>query len=396
MVLLPVAYVAFVVGLGWGTYWYGVHARVLFASFTGGIHVFCIKLIAYFGPLLAGGVAVLFMFKPILARPGRRAEPVELNPAQHPRLYQFIAHLCDLLQVPAPRSICLDCELNASAGFRRGFWSMAGNDMRLTLGLPLAGGLNTRQLAAVVAHELGHCTQGFAMRLGYVINRIDHWFLRVVYERDAWDEALEDWANSVNDWRLSLIVVCVHLAVALSRLLLRGLLHLGQAASCYLSRQMEYHADSCAVDVAGTAGLETLLLRLRELNILQSLAFANLGTIWKKQHRLPDSLPDYQAQLELHLPASFHEQAQQTLLNETAGWFATHPTPAQRIQKARQLAAEGCFNLEKPARWLFNDFSQTARLVTGLHYRLNLQLPVTDATLRPATDFFSKDPVSAE
>ena len=388
MVLLPVVYLVFVACLAYATFWYGIHAKVMLYSLTGGIYFFILKLIAYVGPLVGGTIAVFFMFKPILARPRRRAESMELNPAQHPRLYQFIAHLCDMLQVPVPRRICLDAELNASAGFRRGFWSFLGNDLVLTLGLPLAGGLNTRQLAAVVSHELGHCTQAFAMRLGYLIDRVDRWFMRVVYQRDTWDEAFEEWASSVNDWRLSLIVACAGVAIWLSRTVLTVLLHLGHAASCFLSRQMEYHADSCAVAVAGSAGLESLLLRLREQAVLHELAFKNLDQLWKRQHKLPDNLPDFLAQLEARLPPTFHEQARLRLLNETAGWLATHPTPAQRIQKARRQAIEGLFTLEKPARLLFGDFAQAARAVTSRYYRQDLQLAVTDPMLKPVSEFF--------
>ena len=388
MVLLPAIYLSFVVLLGYATYWYGVHAKVLLSSFTGGIHVFIIKVVLYLGPLIGGTISVFFMFKPILARPRRPPEPTEMNPARQARLYQFIAHLCDLLQVPMPQRIYLGGELNASAGFRRGLWSLLGKDLALTLGLPLVAGLNTRQLAAVVAHELGHCTQSMAMRLGFLINLIDRWFMRVIYERDTWDEAFEDWAHSVNDWRLSIIVACVGLAIWTSRRILAVLLWLGHAASCFLSRQMEYHADACAAAVAGSAGLESLLLRLREQEVVQSLASGSLHESWQRRHRLPDSLPEYLRHLESRLPPDFHEQARLTLLNETCGWFATHPTPAQRIQKARQQAVEGVFQMEKPASLLFKDFGATARAVTAEYYREELRLPVTDPMLRPVGEFF--------
>ena len=389
MVLLPVAYLAFAAATAYGTYWYGVHGLALFSSLSGGLYILILKAILYFGPLLGGTVAVFFMFKPILARRRKRAAPIELNPAQHPRLYQFIAHLSDLLRVPIPRRIYLSCELNASAGFRRGWLSFLGYDLVLYLGLPLVAGLNTRQLAAVIAHELGHCTQSFAMRLGYVIDRVDDWFMRVVYERDTWDDAFEEWANSVDDWRLSLIVACAGFAIWLSRKVLLLLLLMGHAASCFLSRQMEFHADACAMGVAGSAGLESLLLRLREQVLLQDLAYGGLNQFWQKRHQLPDSLPDFLEQLERRLPPEFHEQARLTLLNETSGWLATHPTAAQRIQKARRQSVEGIFAMEKPARWLFNDFVGTARVVTGRHYRQNLQLAATDRMLKPVSEFFS-------
>lgn len=388
MILLPLAYLAFAAFAGYCVCWYVVHARVLFSGSSGSVHLLIFKIILYVGPIMGGVAAVFFMFKPILARSPKRAEPIELNPAQLPRLYQFIAHLSDLLRVSMPKRIYLDCDLNASAGFRRGWLSFLGNDLALTLGLPLVAGLNTRQLAAVVAHELGHCTQAFAMRVDYVISRVDRWFMRVVYERDTWDDAFDEWANSVEDWRLSLIVACARLAVWLSRKVLLLLMLTGHAASCFLSRQMEFHADGCAMAVGGSAGLESLLLRLRELAVLEQLAYQGLGQIWKKRHQLPDSVPDFIYQLERRAPADFHEQARQTLLNETAGLFSTHPTASQRIQKARQRAKAGIFYLEKPARALFDDFAATARMATGRHYRQNLRLAVTMPMLKPVSDFF--------
>jgi Zn-dependent protease with chaperone function len=388
MILLPLGYLTFATFAGYCVWWYAVHARAIFSGVSGGVHLLILKVVAYVGPIVAGVVAVFFMFKPLLAQRPKRAKPIELNPAQHPRLYQFIAHLSDLLRVSVPGRIYLDCGLNAGAGLRHGALSIFGNDLILTVGLPLAAGLNTRQFAAVVAHELGHCTQALAMRLGYVVDGVNRWFYRVVYERDTWDEALDEWTDSVEDARLGLIVVCVRFGVWLSRKVLTLLMLTGHAASCFLSRQMEYHADTCAMAVAGSAGLESLLLRLREQALLEHLGYDALQHIWQERHQLPDSLPDFLDQLERRAPADFHEQACRTLLNETAGLFATHPTAAQRIQKARQRDEPGIFSLEKPARALFNDFAATARSVSGRHYRLSLRLAVTPPMLRPVSDFF--------
>jgi Zn-dependent protease with chaperone function len=369
MVFLPLAYLAFIGLVAYCTYWYAIHARVIMTSFEAGGRVYILRAVAYIGPILAGGIAVFFMFKPILARKRKGTNPIELNPAQHPRLYQFIAHLCEVLRVAMPKRVYLSCDLNASAGFRRGWLSFFGNDLALTIGLPLVAGLNTRQLAAVIAHELGHCTQAFAMRVGYVINNVDGWFYRVTCQRDTWDDAVEEWQNSADTWWMSLLVLLITLAVWLSRMVLQLLMLIGHFASCFLSRQMEYHADHCAMAVAGSDGLESLLVRLREQSVLESLAYDGLGKFWKHRHQLPDCLPDFLDELERRLPRDFHEQARMTLINERPEWLATHPTAAQRIRKARQRSIAGIFALEKPARLLFSDFAGTAQLVTFAHYR---------------------------
>ncbi len=392
MILLPLLYLALIVLAAWGVYWYAVHARDMLTSFSGGVYVFLFKLVIYFGPIFGGVVAVMFMFKPLFARPAKRPEAVTLNPALDPRLFQFIAHLTDLMSAPMPKRIDLDCELNASASFRRGWISFLGSDLVLTIGLPLVAGLNTRQLAAVVAHELGHFTQGAGMRLGFVISRINLWFVRVVYQRDSWDEALDEWSNSAEDSRLALIVACAHLAVWFSRLILKLIMLCGHATSCFLSRQMEFHADSRGIAVVGSQGFESTLIRMREQVVLEEIAFEELDELWKKRRQLPDSIPDFLSRLEQRMPASFHEQARNTLLNETAGLWATHPTAAQRIQKSRRQDAPGIFQIELPSTVLFGDFAETAKSVTRKHYRQNLRLAVTPAMLKPAAGFFRDAP----
>jgi hypothetical protein len=133
------------------------------------------------------------------------------------------------------------------------------------------------------------------------------------------------------------------------------------------------------------------LVRLREQAVLQSVANNTLGQHWKKRHQLPKSIPDFLEKLESRLPPTFHEDARMTLLNETAGWFATHPTPAQRIRQARRLAVEGIFTMEQPARLLFNDFTGTSQLITGMYYRQTLRLPITEGVLKPASEFFTEN-----
>lgn len=71
--------------------------------------------------------------------------------------------------------------------------------------MPLVSGLTLRQLAGVLAHEFGHFAQGTGMRVTYVIRWVNHWFARVVYERDAWDVRLQRWSEDT-DWRLAIIL----------------------------------------------------------------------------------------------------------------------------------------------------------------------------------------------
>ncbi|MEO8429753.1 MAG: M48 family metallopeptidase [Verrucomicrobiota bacterium] len=122
------------------------------------------------------------MVKPFFAAKARTPEPITLDPAKEPLLFAFVQKICGLVGAPVPCRIDVDCQVNASAGLRRGLWS---TDLVLTIGLPLASGMDMRQFAGVLAHEFGHFAQGAGMRLTYIIRQINFWFAQVVYERDA-------------------------------------------------------------------------------------------------------------------------------------------------------------------------------------------------------------------
>jgi hypothetical protein len=201
MLLLPLIYLALVGAAAYGVYYHAVHHWGPIMNFgrvaSGRVMMF--KFLVYAVPLFVGAVVVFFMFKPLFAGRPKRAQPLALNPADNPLLFAFIEKICETVGAPSPKRIDLDCELNASASFRRGMWSMFGDDLVLTIGLPLVANLTAAEFAGVVAHEFGHFTQSVGLRLSYLIRAVNFWFLRVVYQRDAWDEALEQWAAEAED-----------------------------------------------------------------------------------------------------------------------------------------------------------------------------------------------------
>ena len=76
--------------------------------------------------------------------------------------------------------------------------------------------MTLRQLTGVLVHEFGHFAQGSGMRVTYVIRSVNAWFVRVVYERDAWDQKLADWSAQAGR-ELTLVMWACQLLVWLSR-----------------------------------------------------------------------------------------------------------------------------------------------------------------------------------
>lgn len=396
MVLLPFLYLALIAAAAYGVYYWATHFSSLLASGVGGARVYLLKVALYITPLLAGSVVVLFMVKPLFARRPKHAQPLALNPGAEPLLFTFITKICETVGAPAPQRIDLDCQLNASASFRRGAWSLFGNDLVLTIGLPLVAGLNTRQFAGVIAHEFGHFTQGLGMRLTYVIRSVNAWFARVVYERDAWDVTLEEWAAEAEDGRIAIIMAFIRFSVWCSRLILKLLMYLGHGIGCFMLKQMEYDADSYQIKLVGSEGFEATSKRIHVLASLTERTYKDLRPSWNSSRRLPDNFPAYLMCHDSELRAPQRTHLEDTLGLEASGLFDTHPSWGDRIRRARQANEPGVFHLELPASQLFACFEVPAKQVTILHYTDDLGIPAPMMNLVPVTSTSSAEANSPE
>lgn len=387
MVLLPAIYIALIALTGWGVLYHLTHNLGIMAGSGSGLG----RLIIYLGPAIAGGILVFFMLKPLFARRAKAAEPLSLDPMKELLLFAFVQRICQLVRAPTPSRIDVDCQVNASAGLRRGLWS---RDLVLTIGLPLAAGLDMRQFAGVLAHEFGHFAQGAGMRLTYVIRNINFWFARVVYERDRWDVQLEHAAKSV-DLRIGVILHAARGCVWLTRRILWALMHAGHAISCFMLRQMEYDADSYEAKVAGSDAFESTAVRLKVLNVATQVAFEDVRQGWTG-HRLPENLPLLINHKAGSLPGDVHQKLADASAATKTGWFDTHPCDADRVKAARALSEPGVFRIEEPATGLFADFAETSKAITRHEYEKNWELEFSEQNLVSSEEMLRESAASSE
>ncbi|MCX6923552.1 MAG: M48 family metallopeptidase [Verrucomicrobia bacterium] len=389
MVLLPLLYLALIAFAAWAVLWHLRNDTWIFdgASGRGGF----LRLLLYLGPAVAGGILMFFMVKPFFAPKAKRPEPISLDPEQEPLLFAFVQKICGLLGARAPCRIDVDCEVNASASLRRGLWS---KDLVLTIGLPLASGLDMRQFAGVLAHEFGHFAQGAGMRLTYIIRKINFWFARVVFERDAWDLMLEQYAKS-SDWRIRIMLHAARGCVWVSRRILWALMHAGQAISRFMLRQMEYDADSYESKLAGSDAFESTASRLRVLAVATQTAYEDVRQSWTS-NRLPENLPLLINHKASSLPAEVQQRLSTSTESEKTGWFDTHPCNTDRIRAARRLNEPGVFRLTEAAAGLFSDFTEVSKRVTRHQYEKHFELEFTEQNLMAAEEILRESAASAE
>lgn len=390
MVLLPLAYLAIVGAAAYGLCYHAIHNIELFdrpGSKKG-------PFFLYVAPLVIGGVLVLFMVKPLFARAPERKEGRKLKPGDEPLLFAFVQRLCEVVGAPVPREIRVDQRVNASAAFRRGMWSFFGNDLVLTIGMPIVAGLSLRQIAGVLGHEFGHFAQSAGMRMTYVIRSVNAWFARVVYERDAWDDRLAEWARSI-DVRAGIVLHVARLFVWLTRKVLWALMMLGHGISSFMLRQMEFDADRYEAWVAGSEEFESTSRAIVEISVASQSAQSDVRTAWNEQ-RLVDDLPAFIAGKADLLPQEVRAELRKEMDGSRTGWWDTHPSDRDRIDNARREAAEGLLRLALPASSLFADFPALCRAMTRDSYAAGLGKEFREEHLRPVAEFLKDQRVEDE
>ena len=375
MIVLPLIYLALVGAVGYGLFVFATENTDIFREVDSG-HL---AVLLYITPLLGGGIVLLFLIKPLLAKQEARVPARVIKPEEEPLLFTFVDKLAQAVRAPQPSRIEIDCQVNAAASPRRGLLSLLGKNLTLTIGMPLIVGLNLRQLTGVLAHELGHFGQGGGMTLSYIVRRISHWFARVVYERDSWDAWLDETARTT-DLRLRPIFWLAQLGVWLSRKVLWVLMWIGHLVSCVMLRQMEYDADRYEARVAGS---ETFAETMRAVSLL--------GVAWQRtmseaqqaleEKRLGDDLPMLVVANCEALPPDVRQGMLEHEKKAKTGLVDTHPADGSRIRSAGREKCEGIFTDEGPATILLRRPKALCKEVTMDFYAQVLGPQVTQAKM---------------
>jgi Zn-dependent protease with chaperone function len=362
MVLLPLAYVSLVGGAAYGVVWFAMHGWPL----LNGIGSLKWRGFVFAIPLVTGAILVVFMIKPLFARPARRAEPRRLGREEEPLLFAFVDRICETVGAPRPREIHIDGQVNASASLRRGFFSLFSDDLVLTLGLPLVAGLSLPQLAGVLAHEFGHFAQRAGLRLSYVIRSVNAWFARVVYERDQYDEQLLHAAKN-SDFRLQIVLWVALAFVWISRKILWALMMIGHALSSFLLRQMEFDADRYEARLVGRDVARSTFRDLFGLTLCFQHTVMSLEGLWQ-EGRLGDRFPRLVAAQFQSLSDQAPRLHDEYLSESKTGVFDTHPSDRDRIASIGRESGVGVFACELPATALFRDFDAVEKSFSSAFY----------------------------
>lgn len=362
MMLLPAIYISVVAAVAWCVYSLTM-SNLLFETLPAAM-----AWSLYLGSILVVTSLLAMMLKPLWAPPSSRKKRWALKPDQAPGLFRFVQSIAFVVNAPVPKSIHVVLEPNASAHFRRGLRGFRENDLVLTIGLPLLSSMNLSQFAGIVAHELGHFSQGGGMRLRSMVIAIHNWFAKMVLERDAFDDELQELVNS--DTYLMRAAAQFFLVLSwIVRVMFWFLMIWSKALYCLLSRQLEFDADSYEVRLVGPEVFEE---SLKTMNMLQLSFEAVLSEILREATRarsttyeFPENLPRLVSQRSSRLSPDLLEIVNHMVYEKQTSWFDSHPSDGERLEAVCDLGHDGQYKNSYPATVLLPNFDSIARKLTA-------------------------------
>ena len=285
------------------------------------------------GFALVPGIALILVAVELRPRFGRIPRyATVLSQQEAPHLHALVAQVADAVEAPAPSTICVDEDLNASAGT----YGLARRTL-LVIGLPLWHALSPQQRVALLGHEMGHFVNGDPRR-GLLIQPAYEMLARVAdLLRPGSSNVIEGasasgnrvteaaglltlLANLVTNAVLAVLrMIITVMRVALEVLALRD----GQAA--------EYRADGLAAKEAGSTAATQLMDLFVMDETVRTLVWRDART-GVPPTRWRDAVADALAGARTRMPLR-----RQLSVRRDVSLFASHPPAGLRARLVEQL-----------------------------------------------------------
>ncbi|MVM37696.1 M48 family metalloprotease [Spirosoma sp. HMF3257] len=347
------------------------------------------------GLLALGVMFLLFLVKFLVAvNKNQNDQRIEVTAEEQPHLFAFINRLADEVNAPKPYKIYVSPNVNACVFYNSSFWSLfLPVRKNLEIGLGLVNSVNLSEFKAVMAHEFGHFSQR-SMKLGsyvYIVNRVIY---NLVYDRDRWDNLLDQWAASGN--LFGSFASLTHLLVNLVRRILGKAYEWLNLRYMGLSREMEYQADLVAVSAAGGQPIITALRRIELGDAAYHQLLNHLGGL-AEESKVAQNIYSLHTETMYRLasendidmvnglPVLNDEQASKLVAPNRVNYqdqWSSHPSQAERELNVRSVTAFCTPDESSP----WNLFSSPEYLQKQLTSRLYAGVELTNSATKQFID----------
>ena len=355
IVFLMTIYLAIILGTAYGVYWYGINILPSGFQFSGRISVLAI---AFHGSVLFAGAAILFsLVVPLFSSRGHESAGRLVTLRDAPLLHAFVGKIADSLGAPIPAEIRLIYAVNASASYG-GLSDIFRKRLVLAIGSPLVAGMNTQQLAGVIAHELGHFGQRGGMLLRHFVFTFAIWCGTASGVQEAFAEGVKE-GNDGESLPEIIFRFIIWATQSIGSLIVLGMAYVGLFLTMLVSRRQEFDADRYEAEMAGSDAFFGTTRRLIELSIGQSEIRKRGLSYFLALANQSDGMENFAAEVVAAADAKAESSVKKIEkdLQTVTGWFDSHPGSKDRIAAVRLQPKPGIFRLMLPAWKLYPKFN---------------------------------------
>lgn len=208
-----------------------------------------------------GFFILIFLFKFLFKQHTvDRSHLFEISEIEEPKLFAYIKEIADEVEIDFPKRIYLSSDVNACVFYDSSFWSMIFPIRKnLQIGIGLVNTISEQEFKAILAHEFGHFSQR-SMKVGSYVYHVNQVIYNMLYENESFDQMIQKWGN-ISGYFSFFVSVAVKIIHGI-QWILRRMYDLINVSYMALSREMEFHADEIAANVAGYLPLKESLLRM--------------------------------------------------------------------------------------------------------------------------------------
>jgi len=358
------------------------------------------------GAIAGGAMLFFFTLKFIFKLKNHTPENrIQLKKEEHPDLWSFVDTICQETGAPQPKNIYVDPDVNAYVRYTNVWLSLfLPVKKELTIGLGLVDCLNLSEFKAVTAHEFGHFAQK-SMKIGSYINSANTIIHGMIFERDRWDNTLEQWRGA--DIRLSAAAWIITPIIWIIRQLLTLFYQFLNIMYSSLSREMEFNADKVAVSTTGSDAIVSALWKLDDGSAIWSDTVNNaylaaqkkmyVGNLYEHsgealKEKIPEFKKDFEALPENPLGGKqFFSKSE----NAVVGMYASHPPNDLREKNAKSPYIK-CLEDDRSPWILFGTSEKLQQEITALVYDKYLRITESSNTDFEAFQEFIKAETSGK
>ena len=293
-----------------------------------------------------------------------RVHLTEITEESEPKLFKFINDIVEEVETDFPKKIYLSTEVNASVFYDSSFWSMFFPIKKnLQIGLGLVNSITEQEFKAIMAHEFGHFSQK-SMKVGSYVYNVNQVIFNMLYDNESFDKMIQKWAN-ISGYFSIFVIIAVKIIMGIQWVLKKmyDFININYLA---LSREMEFHADEVAANVAGFVPLKESLLRMdladhsynSVINFYENKLSENLKSenIYKEQNFVLNFLAQeselsFKNDLPIVSPLDLNKFNKSKLIIKDQ--WVSHPSVEERISNLERINIVKENSNEKSANSLF-------------------------------------------